>query len=259
MGTTPGFTDELAVEAHGVRLVLAASDPGLLAKVSELAPTGAAPTSGGGRGQRFGLSTDDEDVYRVLQGETVALACRDLDLALAALGTLVEEHVAFHAPERVFVNGGAAQFRRRAILVLGPPLGGTTTLVGELVRAGASEWCDRYAALDRQGLVHPYGARGRKADRRLWDADDRVGPLPVGMIVTTHYKPGTGWNPRPCTEGDGVLALLAHAVAARERPEYALQVVRAAAAGATVLEGERGEAGRAAEALLETAGELFSV
>jgi hypothetical protein len=44
--------------------------------------------------------------------------------------------------------------------------------------------------------------------------------------------------------------LLANTVPARERPAEALRAVRAAASGAVVLEGERGEADATAEQLL---------
>jgi hypothetical protein len=53
--------------------------------------------------------------------------------------------------------------------------------------------------------------------------------------------------------GEGVLALLANTVPAHQRPAEAMTALGAAAAGATVLEGERGEAGEVVGTLLELA------
>ena len=59
------------------------------------------------------------------------------------------------------------------------------------------------------------------------------------------------WQPRRLSAGEGVLALLANTVPARERPQESLRTLSRAVRGATVLEGDRGEAGPTAAALLE--------
>jgi hypothetical protein len=49
-----------------------------------------------------------------------------------------------------------------------------------------------------------------------------------------------------------MLAMMEHTVAARDRPEQALALLRVALAGATILQGERGESEPTARALLST-------
>jgi hypothetical protein len=60
--------------------------------------------------------------------------------------------------------------------------------------------------------------------------------------------------------GEAVVGLLAHTVAARDRPATALRVLKRAVAGATLLAGDRGEADEIVEPLLRTLSseELFS-
>ncbi len=77
-----------------------------------------------------------------------------------------------------------------------------------------------------------------------------VRPLPVGLVVATSYRPGVRWRPRRLLPGRAVMALLAHTVSARRKPERALTTLRQVVADALVLKGARGEAEEVAEALL---------
>ena len=75
-------------------------------------------------------------------------------------------HVANYAPDRVFVHAGVVAWRGRALVLPGTSFAGKTTLVAELVRAGAIYYSDEYAVLDEQGRVHPYSARSADASSR---------------------------------------------------------------------------------------------
>ena len=150
----------------------------------------------------------------------------------------------------------------------GPTFSGKTTLVAELVRAGALYYSDDLAALDGEGLVHPYPkplsirADGfSQIDHDVMSLGGSVGAgaIPVGLIVFSQYRPGASWDPHDLSRGDGVLALLANTVPARERPEQALMALTRAVHGAVVLEGERGEAVEVVEQLLDTAERLLDV
>ena len=64
--------------------------------------------------------------------------------------------VAEEARSRFFVHSGAVGWKGKAILIPGRRLSGKTTLVAELVRAGATYYSDEYAVLDANGFVHAY-------------------------------------------------------------------------------------------------------
>jgi hypothetical protein len=68
--------------------------------------------------------------------------------------------------------------------------------------------------------------------------------------VVSEYRPGARWRPRRLSAGQGALALLAHTVSARRRPERALAALRQVVAVAPVLKGVRGEAKEVAGVIL---------
>jgi hypothetical protein len=207
---------------------------------------------GHGRGaRRFNLLYRDsvllarslklEDVYNVLES----------DLRL---------YVAERATRRVFVHAGVVGWKGRAILIPGRSFTGKTTLVAELLRAGATYYSDEYAVLDARGLVHPYArplslreADGvRRTRLRVEEFGGRAGkvPLPVGLVVVTRYERGGRWLARPLTPGEGVLQMLSNTVSARRSPERAISVLSKVADRAVMLSGTRGEAPRAAAHIL---------
>jgi hypothetical protein len=75
--------------------------------------------------------------------------------------------------------------------------------------------------------------------------------LVPALIASLTYRPGARWNPLVLPPGAGALALLANAIPAKSRPGQTLAAVGKAALGTVVLEGERGDAHAAAEALLK--------
>jgi hypothetical protein len=63
--------------------------------------------------------------------------------------------------------------------------------------------------------------------------------------------PGARWEPERPGPGVGALGLLTNAVPARSRTTETVDVITRAVGSATVLEGARGDAGDAAEKLLD--------
>lgn len=201
----------------------------------------------------------------VLYGNAGLLArTRRLEDALDTFAADVQLHVAERARKRVFVHAGAVGWRGRAIVVPGRSFSGKTTLVAELVRAGATYYSDDYAVFDAHGHVHPFPRplsmrpEGEHVQER--HPVESIGgvagerPLPVGLVVVTEYSSRVrGWRPRGLSAGQGVLELFAHAVAARRRPAEVLEALEGAAADALILKGRRGEAAPAAAAILERA------
>ncbi len=255
-------------EAHGVRIGVRSNDPRVIARLLPLLPPGSrhAPSpivdevfsvwvkAGTGRAERR---------IRLYAGGTRLGRSRGLSRALPALESALRLKVAEASPERIFVHAGAVAWRGRAILVPGRSHSGKTTLVAALIKAGASYLSDEFALLDREGRVHPFakpltirvGGSDRHVRRRRAEdlgASVGQGALPVGLVAFADYRPGAVWQPTALTHGQGVLEMLAHTVAARRRPEAALEALDRALAGATLLRGARGEADVAACRLLET-------
>jgi hypothetical protein len=138
---------------------------------------------------------------------------------------------------------------------------GKSALVAALVQRGATYYSDEYAVLDADGRIHPYprplslraeGERygtpqpvealgGRAADR----------PAEAAVVAVTRYVPGARYEPVRRDPGAAALAMLAHAVPARSRPQEAMHAIARAADGCQVLEGDRGDAAEAADVLLD--------
>ena len=79
-----------------------------------------------------------------------------------------------------------------------------------------------------------------------------VDPARPALIAITRWVPNGRWDPQPRGLGVGGLALLSNSVAARSRTDATLAALTHAVDGATVLEGDRGEASGAAKSLLAT-------
>jgi hypothetical protein len=185
---------------------------------------------------------------------------REFEGVLDAFESHVQLTVAEYAPRRIFVHAGVVGWNDRAILIPGLSHSGKTTLVDQLIRAGATYYSDEYAVIDERGRVHPYpralGMRGPGSDQatkvRAADIGAKVGlkPLRVGLVVSTDYKNGARWRPRQVTRGQGVLELMSHTVSARSQPELALRALPAALESARILKGVRGEAAEIVDSIL---------
>jgi hypothetical protein len=200
-----------------------------------------------------------------LYGDTQQLA-RSLNLEPLywALESDVDSYIARAARRRLFVHAGVVGWNGRAIVIPGRSRSGKSTLVKAFVHAGASFYSDEFAVLDRHGAVYPFPrpmSLREDADQTITkiapeQPGGRIGarPLPVGLVVITHYKPGEQWQPKELSSGRGILAMLANALAAREQPERAFATLKKAVCKAPVLKGVRGEANQTAESILERLG-----
>ena len=252
----------ITLEAFGVPLSLEVGSAELLSRVSSNLPPGSRPCESVPEEHEFKLSTRDGVNYRVEHPGESLPGSSDLDVALEVLDAEVRAFIARQAPEHIFVHAGVVALDGRAIVMPGPTFSGKTTLVAEFVRAGALYYSDDLAVLDSEGLVHPYpkplSIRARDFSQTNHDiaslgGSAGAGGIPVGVAVFSQYRPGASWDPHHLSRGDGVLALLANTVPARERPEQALRALTRAVDGAVVLEGERGEAVEVVEQLLHGA------
>jgi hypothetical protein len=264
-----GWAAGLTFTAYGVKAGIRVSDRYALGHVAERLPPGWKPSaspsvsklysliSGGTRGdrrvRRFSLLYSGARlVGRTLNAEAV-FDLFESDLQL---------YVAERSPRRVFVHAGVVGWRGRAVIIPGRSLSGKTTLVAELVRAGADYYSDEYAVLDEQGRVHPYarplavreGGGLVQTRRPVEEFGGRAGrkALPVGLVVVSRYEAGARWRPRRLTPGEGVLEMLSNSVPARRSPARVMTALSAVAARTVTLAGPRGEASCAAESILKS-------
>jgi hypothetical protein len=250
-------------EIYGVRVALGAPREDLLARLVALLPPGL-PRCEPAQDDAWFVLLDlggERWSYRTRLGPNPVYT--DLALVVAMIDSELRRHVADNATKGFFIHAGVVAYRSRAIVMPGDSFSGKTTLVAELVRAGATYYSDEYAVIDAQGFVHPY-ARPLSIRRPRPHNNDRspveslggkagVDPVRVGLIAAITYRPDAEFSPERRSAGQGMLVLLAHSAVAHEHPQETLAAARAAASEALVVEGDRGEAAIAAQALLELA------
>lgn len=269
-----GWADGLVFDAHTARLGVRVSDGRYLARVRELLPPGAverddtAEVSGlyslviGGAGERPGVRR-----FHILYSASDRIArSMDLEEVLDRLRDDLHFGVALCANRRVFVHAGVVGWRGRAIVLPGRTHAGKSSLVAALVRAGATYFSDEYAVLDQDGWVHPYpkalslraraGERGVPVDVATLGGRASDEPLRLGLVVSTTYREGARWRPRPETPARAMLSLLDNTVVARLRPPLVMATLRAALEGASAVRTPRGEADDAARAILRRASKM---
>ncbi len=181
------------------------------------------------------------------------------------LAAIAEDAMAFISEAsrtHAFIHAGVVAVDGRAIVIPGPTLSGKSALVAALIVDGARYYSDEWALLDPRGLVHPYprklslrpagGGRARRVSAADLGAETGTEPIPVGWVVQTRFDSlCQAWEPATRPAGEGVLGLLANAVAGKSRPEFVFPIVSRAGAGATVLKGHRGDAPKTAQAILK--------
>ncbi len=252
---------ERAITSHGVRIQVAIEDPALAAAVDARLPPGHRCAPFDADYTTFRVRRLERERYEVAFGTKLLEGEADAAIALRVLGAEVRAFLAQRAPEHVFVHAGAVALDGRAIVLPGRSFAGKTTLVGALLRAGATYYSDELVVLDADGLAHPYACplsvRGVDPLRPTATAAAALGAptgehaVPIGLVATTAYVPGASWRPQAQTPAAGAVALMANTPAARQRPEHVLAVLRRAIAGALVLSGDRGEADATAALLID--------
>ena len=263
-----GWAVGFSLKSYGVRIGIRSNDPSALDRVCRHLPSEWENASSsvvdrvysiliGGKGPRANVRR-----LNLLYGDHVQLArSLDLDSVFETFESDLRLFVAELAKHRVFVHAGVVGWKGKAIVIPGRSYSGKSTLVAELVRAGATYYSDEYAVLDSRGRVHPFSKplelreEGEFRQTKITAAElgghSGTKPLPVGLVLMTQFKNGARWRPRKLTAGKGVLEMLFNTVSARRSPEKALATLQRVAAQAEVLKGVRGDARTIAPAVLE--------
>jgi len=252
-------------EAFGVRVGVRSNESELLGRLEPHLPPGWAPSSSPLVDRLFSLWVDGGEPGAEAASGDAARTVRagDLPTGLSRLESEIRQGIAAASRRRTFVHAGVVGHGGRAIVIPGRSRSGKTTLVAELVRAGAVYYSDEFAVLDARGRVHPFakplsvrGENGCDRHARRTPPEDLGGtrgvdPIPVALVALPAYRPGAIWTPSFPTPGEAVLEMLAHTVPARLRPEASLRALERVVSRARVLKGERGEARELAGWLLE--------
>jgi len=201
------------------------------------------------------------DVYQLYAGAQLIARAASLEAIVDDLQSALDFGVALGSPNSVFVHAGVVGWRERALIVPGESGSGKTSLVAELVKAGATYYSDEYAVLDQRGRVHSYprplyvrpfdgGPRKRVTVEKL---GGRRGAhaLAVGLVLLTKFTPGATWKPRSLPSGEALLGMLANTVAARTRSRDVLSTLRQVVLNAPVLTSDRGEVADVVPLILE--------
>jgi len=254
------WTAQRSILVYGVRIGLRTNRPEALERFADHFPPLWKPASTLFVDRLFSLWIE-KSTHTLFEDDDVALRSRSPKIVFEDFETRLKIYVAEMARRRVFIHAGAVGWRGKAIIIPGRSMSGKTSLVKELVRAGATYYSDEYAVLDIQGRVHPYpqplairnSGSFKQKKRRVEELGGVTGtrPLPVGMVIVSQYKAGTRWRPGELSDGQAVLELLANTVPARRKPEVVIPTLQKAVAEATVLKGARGEAKEIARLILQ--------
>jgi hypothetical protein len=248
----------ITFEAHGVRVRVRVNDSSVIDPVVARLPHGWQLASSGEVDQLFSLvvpralpKNGSRSRYRVYGPDGTVTRAESLNAALDTLESNLQICVAELAQDRVFLHAGVVGWRGRAIVLPGRSFAGKTTLVRELVRAGATYYSDEYAVLDGSGLVHPFARPLAIREGWVWKEKRTVEslggkaglePIPVGLVILSQYRPHSRWKPKRLSPGEGLLELLNHAVAALRKPAAVMEVLERVVTAAPVMRTMRGDA-----------------
>jgi serine kinase of HPr protein (carbohydrate metabolism regulator) len=249
--------------SFGVPFQLDADSDVVLAKMLERAPLGTQCTGArDGDAPRFSVSWIGGNAgYRLVLDDEEAVESLELKPVLDQLARSLMIHVANQAPDRVFIHAGVVGWQGRALVLPGTSFAGKTTLVAELVRAGATYYSDEYAVLDEQGRVHPYprdlqmredgGVEQRAVAVEQFSGTVGTTALSVARVVFTEYVECGLWNPEAVSAGMAVLEMLRHAIPVQRTPARVMATLAKMMETAVAERSERGEARETAISLLE--------
>lgn len=245
------WAGELFFEGYGARIGVRFTDRDLGAQLA-LRPSPGTHLAPPGRVDRMLSVFRDEGRYWIYGDDEMKCQPELRADLLDAFDTHLRAAFAEFARHTLFVHGGVVGWKGKAVIFPGKSQAGKSTLVAALVKAGAEYFSDEYAVLDETGHVHPFakplslreapGSRQRELPVEALGGIPADRPLPVGLVVLAQYRDNARWNSHSLTPGEGALEILAHTIAARRWPAFALSVLGAVASQAKIIQSDRGEA-----------------
>jgi len=262
-----GWAEGFSFISYGLRIGVRASKPGFVSSLVDLLPPGSKLCDEPSVQLLYSFVVGGHEPTRNVRTFNLVYADsrrvareRELKAALDLFESDLRLCVAYGARRTVFVHAGVVGWKGKAVVIPGRTFSGKTTLVSALIRLGAEYYSDEYAVLDLNGRTHafprPLSVREGGALQGTLRPVQELGavagekPLPIGLIIDTHYKDGAHWRPRQVSRGAAVLTLINNTVSARFRPARNLRALGKAVSGAIALKGIRGEAEAIAPRLL---------
>jgi hypothetical protein len=251
-------------ESYGTAVRLISNDRRILDRAMEQARVSLlehlSPISKGPYKVTFEFFLEEGKLALVRNKDPWGGATGELNVLFKAFDNLLRISVAEFAKGLVFLHAGVVGVNGKAIILPAQSFKGKSTLVTELVRAGAEYYSDDFAILDPSGVVHPYprpiSMRATDGTYRPYELDHTQmgrgpsGPIPVGMILLTEYRRLARWRPQILSPGAGVLATVPFSLQVRQDPELCLKVLNKVATSAIIATTPRAEARSAAKKLL---------
>jgi hypothetical protein len=242
----------IGIRSFGTHFQLWANHVDLLEQALLHLPLGCERASSSLDSPRYSLVHTAGVGYRLERDGQLLFKCTDRVDLLDGFRSVIALNVAETSPLYTFVHAGVVGWSDHAILIPGRSFTGKTTLVAELVRAGAIYYSDEFAVLDEQGRVHPYAqplqirenGSYRQTQRPVQEFGGIAGqkPIPVGLVLVSKYRASAQWHPRQLTPGVGLLRILDNTVSARRAPATALSNLKQVVSHAVIVRGVRGEA-----------------
>jgi len=168
--------------------------------------------------------------------------------------------VADLSDEKLFVHCGVVGWQGKAILIPGRSHAGKSTLVSELIKAGANYYSDEFAVLDDKGYISAYPRpismrhplTRKQHDVAIEDIGGTIGieRLPVGLVIITEYEKKSHWKPDNVSAGNGLLSLLDNTHSAQRAPGRAMEILKHVVNDAKILSSPRGDAAETARMIL---------
>lgn len=236
--------------AFGVSFHVAASDAELWSSLTTFLPYGSRPCQDAAESSRAYSFVREGETYS-LRSAGILVRRGSLPQVLQAFESDAQLFIAEHSPCGIFVHAGVVGWKNRALLFPGRSLSGKSTLVAELLRAGATYYSDEFAVVENDGRVLPYprllslrqeDGSTRKVEATTFGAETGEQALPVGAIFVCRFEAGAVWNPRGISPGEALLALLDNTVAARSRAPEVMQTLKKVVASSPAYQSPRGEA-----------------
>lgn len=157
--------------------------------------------------------------------------------------------IALHSMTGVFVHAGVVGWNGTAILLPGRSFSGKSTLVEQLVRAGASYLSDEYAVVLPDGRIAPYPRPIQlRADGERMTIDPQVigtvetGELPAALLLFSRFRERGRFDPLPLSPSAAALALFDNTVVAEANPSLALATAADLARRTQALRSDRPDA-----------------
>lgn len=218
--------------------------------------------------QNFKIRNKKNNKLTLQKNEEAKLTVENKFQLLERLESQVRLTVAEHAVSKVFIHAGVVCINNRAVIIPARSFKGKTTLVVELVKAGATYYSDEYAVADENGLIYPFpktlSVRGiiddyTQLERSVEFYGGKAGskPIKTGIILVSEFVKNSHWKPQVITQGEAVLELINNTIPIRNKPEFSLNILNKLANDAVSIKTKRGEAKRFAGKLINFAKEIL--